>query len=209
MTFGFQCDEDTSSAILDEAFSAGITFIDTADVYPLGGGGRTAGVTEEIVGRWMKGHRDEVVLATKCFYPMSRRPWDQGNSRHHITNAIEASLQRLQTDRIDLYHLHQWDPPTPINESLGALDDLVHAGKIVYAGCSNFLAYQVARSLGRSETLGVARFDSVQPRYNLLFRQIERELLPLCSEEGVGVIPYNPMAGGLLTGKPRGGQPRP
>ena len=207
MTFVFQCDEDTSRAILDEAFSAGITFIDTADVYPLGGGGRTAGTTEEIVGRWMKGRRDDVVLATKCFYPMSRRPWDQGSSRHHIINALDASLRRLQTDRIDLYQLHAWDPRTPIDESLGALDDLVRAGKILYAGCSNFLAYQVARSLGRSEALGLARFDSVQPRYNLLFRQIERELLPLCSEEGIGVIPYNPMAGGFLTGKHRPGTP--
>ena len=151
----------------------------------------------------MRGKRDDVILASKCHYPMSRRPWDQGNSRQHIMSAIEASLRRLRTDHLDLYQLHAPDPNTPIDETLQALDDLVHSGKVRYVGCSNFLAYQVARSLGRSEVLGTARFDSIQPRYNLLFREIERELLPLCAEEGIGVIPYNPLAGGLLTGKHR------
>lgn len=208
MTFGFQCDDDTSFAILDAAFDHGITFIDTADVYPLGGSFATIGATEDIVGRWMRGRRDDVVLASKCHYPTSRRPWDQGNSRQHIMRAIEASLRRLRTDHLDLYQLHAWDPNTPIDETLQALDDLVRAGKVLHAGCSNFLAYQLARSLGRSEVLGTARFDSAQPRYNLLFREIERELLPLCAEEGIGVIPYNPLAGGLLTGKhARGGSP--
>jgi aryl-alcohol dehydrogenase-like predicted oxidoreductase len=134
---------------------------------------------------------------------MSARPWDRGNSRKHILDAIDGSLRRLRTDYIDLYQLHHWDPHTPIDETLRALDDVVRAGKARYVGCSNFHAYQVARALGRSEALGLARFDSVQPRYNLLFRQIERELLPLSREEGVGVIPYNPLAGGLLSGKHR------
>jgi len=208
MTFGYQCDVETSFAILDRAFEAGITFIDTADAYPLGGGYDTVGATEDILGRWMRGKRDDVILATKCFGPMSRRPWDRGNSRQHIMSAIDASLRRLRTDHIDLYQLHFWDERTPIDESLQALDDLVRTGKVRYVGCSNFLAYQLARATGRAEVLGTARFDCVQPRYNLLFREVERELLPLCAEEGIGVIPYNPIAGGLLTGKHRrGGQP--
>jgi 1-deoxyxylulose-5-phosphate synthase len=206
MTFGFQCDEDTSRAILDHAYDAGITFIDTADAYPLGATG-DYGRTEEIIGRWMAGRRDRVVLATKCHYPTGPARWDSGNSRKNILRAVEASLTRLGTDHIDLYQLHAPDPHTPIDESLKALDDLVRSGKVRYIGCSNFLAYQLARSLGRAEVLRVERFDSVQPRYNLLFREIERELLPLCRDEGVGVIPYNPLAGGLLTGKHQAGAP--
>ena len=132
---------------------------------------------------------------------MGRTPWDMGNSRRHIMDAIDASLRRLQTDFIDLYQLHFDDPGVPLEESLGALDDLVRVGKVRYIGCSNFLAYRLARALGKSEALGLARFDSVQPRYNLLFREFERELFPLCLEEGIGVIPYNPIAGGMLSGK--------
>lgn len=201
MTFGFQCDEETSSAIMDRAFDGGVTFFDTADVYPLGGGHERVGRTEEIVGKWLEGRRDRVILATKCFGRMGQPKWDGGNSRKHILDAIDGSLRRLGTDYIDLYQLHQYDPETPIDETLRALEDVVRAGKVRYVGCSNFLAYQLARSLGRSEAMGVVRMDSVQPRYNLLFRQIERELLPLCLEDGVGVIPYNPIAGGMLTGK--------
>ncbi len=207
MTFGLQCDEPTSVAILDRAAEDGMTFLDTADVYPLGGGLDTAGRTEEIVGRWLKGKREDFILATKCSGRMGRQAWQQGNSRKHILAAVDASLRRLQTDYIDLYQLHAPDPHTPIDETLQTMDDLVRVGKVRYIGCSNFLSYQVARAIGRSEVLGVARFDSVQPRYNLLFRQIERELLPLCAEEGIGVIPYNPIAGGLLSGKHRGGTP--
>jgi aryl-alcohol dehydrogenase (NADP+) len=203
MTFGLQCDEATSRAILDRAAAGGVTFLDTADVYPLGGGFETVGRTEEIVGRWLEGRRHDFVLATKCVGAMSDRRWDRGASRKHILDAIDGSLRRLRTDYVDLYQLHRPDPETPIDETLGALDDVVRAGKARYVGCSNFAAYQVARALGRSEVLGTARFDSVQPRYNLLFRQIERELLPLCREEGLGVIPYNPLAGGLLSGKHR------
>ena len=203
MTFGLQCDEATSAAILDRAAAGGITFIDTADVYPLGGSAATIGRTEEIVGRWLARRRHDVIVATKCFGATSAWPWDRGDSRKHILDAIDASLRRLRTDYVDLYQLHHPDADTPIDETLSALHDVVRAGKARYVGCSNFAAYQVARALGRSEVLGVARFDSVQPRYNLLFRQVERELLPLCREEGLAVIPYNPLAGGLLTGKHR------
>jgi aryl-alcohol dehydrogenase (NADP+) len=203
MTFGLQCDEPTSVAILDRAAAGGITFLDTSDVYPLGGGLDTVGRTEEILGRWLAPRRHDFVVATKCFGAMSARPWDRGLSRKHILDAIEGSLRRLRTDYVDLYQLHHPDAETPMDETLRALDDVVRAGKARYVGCSNYFAYQVARALGRSEVLGLARFDSVQPRYNLLFRQTERELLPLCQEEGIGVIPYNPLAGGFLSGKHR------
>jgi aryl-alcohol dehydrogenase (NADP+) len=203
MTFGLQCDETTSRAILDRAAAAGITFLDTSDVYPQGGAPATVGRTEEILGRWLEGRRHDFVLATKCFGAMSARPWDRGLSRKHVLDAIDASLRRLRTDYVDLYQLHHPDPTTPIDESLRALDDVVRAGKARYVGCSNYFAYQVARALGRSEVLGLVRLDCVQPRYNLLFRQVERELFPLCAEEGLGVIPYNPIAGGLLSGKHR------
>jgi 1-deoxyxylulose-5-phosphate synthase len=201
MTFGLQRDEPTAVAILDRAAEGGIDFLDTSDAYPLGGDLTTRGVTEEILGRWLRGKRDRFIVATKCFAPTGPAPFDAGNSRKHILAAVDASLRRLQTDYIDLYQLHGYDPETPIDETLGALDDLVHQGKVRYVGCSNFLTYQLVRAIGRSETLHLARFDSVQPRYNLLFRQIEREMLPFCGEEGVGVIPYNPIAGGLLSGK--------
>jgi aryl-alcohol dehydrogenase (NADP+) len=201
MTFGLQSDEATSRAILDRAAEGGITFIDTADVYPLGGDLGDVGRTEEIVGRWLEGRRDQFVLATKCFFPMGPNPWDQGNSRRHILAAVDASLRRLRTDWIDLYQLHNHDPQTPLDETLEALDSLVRSGKVRYVGCSNWLAYQLARGLERSTARGWTRFASVQPRYNLLFREFERELFPLCREERVGVIPYNPIAGGMLSGK--------
>ena len=201
MTFGLQSEESTAVAILDRAAEGGIDFLDTSDAYPLGGDLSTRGITEEILGRWLRGKRDRFIVATKCFAPTGPAPFDAGNSRKHILAAVDASLQRLQTDYIDLYQLHGYDQATPIDETLSALDNLVHAGKVRYIGCSNFLTYQLVRAIGRSETLRLARFDSVQPRYNLLFRQIEREMLPFCREEGVGVIPYNPIAGGLLSGK--------
>lgn len=203
MTFGLQCDEPSSVAILDRAAELGITFLDTADVYPLGGSVETVGRTEDILGRWLEKRRHEFVVATKCAGVMGPRSWDRGASRKHILDAIEGSLRRLRTDYVDLYQIHHPDPHTPMDETLRALDDVVRAGKARYIGCSNFPAYQVARALGRSEVLGTARFDAVQPRYNVLFRQPERELLPLCEEEGIGVIPYNPIAGGLLSGKHR------
>lgn len=203
MTFGLQCEEPMAVAILDRAAAGGVTFLDAADVYPVGGSLDTVGRTEEILGRWLVGRRHDFVLATKCAGVMGARPWDRGLSRKHILDAIDASLRRLRTDYVDLYQLHSPDRETPLDETLRALDDVVRAGKARYVGCSNFLAYQVARAVGRSEAQGLVRFDSVQPRYNLLFRQIERELLPLCREEGIGVIPYNPLAGGFLSGKHR------
>jgi aryl-alcohol dehydrogenase-like predicted oxidoreductase len=204
MTFGNQADEAVSRAIMDRAADGGVTFIDTADVYPFGGGLEMIGRTEEIIGRWLAGRRDEFVVATKGFGATSSRPFDQGNSRRHLFDAVEASLRRLGTDYLDLYQLHMYDNETPIDETLRALDDLVRSGKVRYIGCSNLLAYQLARALGRSDVFRIARLNSVQPRYNLLFRQVERELLPLALEEGIGVIPYNPLAGGLLSGKHQG-----
>jgi 1-deoxyxylulose-5-phosphate synthase len=201
MTFGLQCDEPSSVAILDRAAEGGIDFLDTSDAYPLGGDLSTRGLTEEILGRWLQGKRDRFIVATKCFVPTGPAPFDAGNSRKHIMSAVEDSLRRLQTDYIDVYQLHGYDRETPIDETLSALDDLVHQGKVRYVGCSNFLTYQLVRAIGRSETLRLTRLDSVQPRYNLLFRQIEREMLPYCDEEGVGVISYNPIAGGLLSGR--------
>jgi aryl-alcohol dehydrogenase (NADP+) len=210
MTFGFQCDDETSFAIMDAAYDAGITFWDTADIYPLGGPIETIGRTEELVGEWMRTGdrtREDIVLATKCFARTGPHRWDQGNNRKNIMRAIDASLRRLGTDYVDLYQIHFYDPNVHIDETLQAMDDLVRAGKVRYIGCSNTLAYQLARSIGRSELHGISRFESVQPRYNLLFREIERELLPLCGEDDVAVIPYNPLAGGMLTGKHRPGSP--
>ncbi|SAL23125.1 aldo/keto reductase [Caballeronia humi] len=203
MTFGLQTEEDASRSIMDKAADAGVNFIDTANVYPLGGTESVAGRTEEIVGRWLKGKRDRYILATKAVGKMGPSAWDQGASRKHLLDAIDASLKRLNTDYVDLYQLHSDDRDTPLDETLEALDTIVRQGKARYIGVSNFLAYRLARALGRSDVLGVSRFVSVQPRYNLLFRQIERELLPLATEEQLAVIPYNPLAGGLLTGKHR------
>lgn len=201
MTFGFQCDEARSHAIMDIAAAGGIDFIDTADVYPLGGGRATAGRTEEIVGGWLKGKRQDFILATKCVGQTGPRPWDQGMSRKHILEAIDASLRRLGTDYVDLYQLHGYDTLTPIDEALEALDAVVRAGKARYVGVSNWPAYKIARALGRAEVKSTARIASVQPRYNMLFRSFERDLLPMSQEEAIAVIPYNPLAGGLLTGK--------
>jgi len=206
MTFGQQCDQATSFAILDTAWNAGVNFVDTADVYPVPPDFKTAGDTEVIIGNWFKAHperRHETILATKCFFPMTGAANDGGASRRHIMDAIDASLRRLQTDFIDLYQLHSFDPNTPLDETLRALDDLVHSGKVRYVGCSNYRAYQLAKALWTSDKLGIARYDCVQPRYNLLYREYESDLLPLCQEENVGVIAYNPLAGGFLTGKHR------
>ena len=147
MTFGVQCDETTSFAIMDRAAEGGITFVDTADVYPLGGGHSTVGRTEEIVGRWMKGNRDRFVVATKCVGRTGPAAWDQGASRKHVMAAVEESLRRLDTDYIDLYQLHHPDPATPIDETLAALDDLVRSGKVRYVGCSNYSGWHVMKAM--------------------------------------------------------------
>jgi aryl-alcohol dehydrogenase-like predicted oxidoreductase len=201
MTFGLQTDEAGAIAILDKAFDAGVYFLDTADVYPLGGGVERAGRTEDIIGRWLRGKRDQVVLATKGFGQTGGMPFDVGNSRKHLVGALESSLRRLGTDYVDVYQLHRYDPETPLEETMETLDDLVRAGKVRYVGCSNFAAYRLAKANGIAELHGWSRFVSVQPRYNLLFRVIERDLLPLAVEDAIGVIPYNPIAGGLLSGK--------
>ncbi len=201
MTFGHQCDEPTSFAILDRAADRGVTFLDTADVYPIPPSPETAGRTEEIVGKWLQGKRDRFVLATKCRMRVGHGPNDEGLSRKHILNAVEDSLRRLRTDYIDLYQSHSPDPETPLEETMRAFDDLVRQGKVRYVGCSNYPAWQVALSRGICDRLNLARYDCVQPRYNLLYREIEAELLPLCRSEGLGVIVYNPLAGGFLSGK--------
>jgi aryl-alcohol dehydrogenase-like predicted oxidoreductase len=203
MTFGYQCDQQASFKIMDAAIERGVNFVDTADVYPVPVSLDRAGRTEEIVGKWLEGKRHSIVLATKCRMPMGPGPNDGGLSRKHILDAIDASLRRLGTDYVDLYQVHSPDPETPIDETLSALDTIVHSGKARYIGCSNFPAWELCRALWASDRLGLARFDSVQPRYNLLFREIEHELLPLCADQGVGVIVYNPLAGGFLSGKHR------
>lgn len=209
MTFAGQADEATSGRILDVATDRGVTFIDTADAYPIPPSPETAGRTEEIIGRWLEknGRRHEIVLATKCRIRVGHGANDQGLSRRHILAACEASLRRLKTDWIDLYQAHMPDPETPIDETLRAFDDLVRSGKVRYVGCSNYAAWQLALAIGTSERAGLARYDCVQPRYNILYREIETELLPLCRDQGVGVIVYNPLAGGMLTGKHAGDAP--
>lgn len=203
MTFGLQCDEQTSFAILDRAVEGGISLLDTADVYPLGGSLDTVGRTEEIIGRWMRErrNRDRLLVATKCAGAMGPGPNDVGLSRHHIMRSVDASLRRLGTDVIDLYQVHAFDPRTPVDETLRALDDIVRAGKVRYIGCSNYPAWRLADALRTSERLGIARYNTLQPRYNLLYREIETELLPLARAEGLGVLVYNPLAGGFLSGK--------
>ncbi len=205
MTFGLQTDQATSYEIMDRAFEGGVDFFDTADVYPLGGSLETVGRTEEIIGCWLRerGLRDRVLLATKCRGAMGPGTNDQGLSRHHILRAVEESLRRLGTDTIDLYQTHFFDPDTPIEETARALDDLVRSGKVRYVGCSNYPAWRLGEALATTERFGLARYESVQPRYNLLYREIETELVPLCLSEGLGMLVYNPLAGGLLSGKYR------
>jgi 1-deoxyxylulose-5-phosphate synthase len=208
MTFGLQVDEAASRNILDKAYDHGLIFLDTADAYPAGGTRETIGHTEAILGNWMsnKGNRDRMLIATKCFAPTRGGPNNWGLSRQHIMESIDQSLARLRTDHVDLYQAHGFDPQTPIAETLRAFEDLVTAGKVRYVGCSNYPAWRLGQALRAADTLGVAGYVSVQPRYNLLYREIEVELLPLCVDQGIGVIVYNPLAGGFLSGKYRRGQ---
>lgn len=201
MIFGRQIDEETSFAIMDKAFEAGVDFFDTANMY-------AGGETEKIIGRWMKSReaRDRILLASKCFAPMGPSANDKGLSRFAIQRAIEQSLRRLGTDVIDLYQVHAFDAATPIDETLRVLDDLIRSGKVRYIGCSNFSAWRLAEAHGVSARLNLERFESVQPRYNLMYREIETELLPYAKQSETAVIVYNPMAGGVLSGKYRRGQ---
>ncbi|HJN50799.1 MAG: aldo/keto reductase [Pseudomonadales bacterium] len=203
MTFGLQVDEEKSVEILDRACDLGLSFLDSADAYPLGGNRDTLGRTEEILGRWMKqrGNRQRLLIATKCFAPTRGGPNGRGLSRQHIMESIEASLTRLGTDHIDIYQSHGFDEFTPIEETLRAFQDLVTEGKVRYIGCSNYPAWRLGQALAAADRLGVGGYVSVQPRYNLLYREIETELLPLCRAEGLGVLVYNPLAGGFLSGK--------
>ncbi|WP_119065712.1 aldo/keto reductase [Rubrobacter indicoceani] len=205
MTFGRELDEEGSVGLLRMFFEAGGNFVDTADVYEVG-------LSEEITGRAMKSaglERDEVVLATKVRFPMGEGPNDVGLSRKHVISGCEASLRRLGTDYIDLYQVHMWDAATPLDETLSALTDLVRAGKVRYIGCSNYAAWQLVKALWRSELKGYERFVSIQPQYSLVERNIEREVVPACVEEGVGLMPWGPLGGGFLSGKYRRGQEPP
>ncbi len=204
MTFGAGADEATAFAIMDRFMEAGGTFLDTADVY-------NGGLTEEIVGRWIKerGVRDKIVLATKVYGTTGPAPNERGLSRIHVQRAVEDSLRRLQTEVIDLYQIHRWDFDAPPDETLEALNDLVRQGKVRYIGCSNLRAWQIAEYLRISDTHHWSRFVSLQPLYSALNRSIESEILPYCDRQGLGVIPYNPLAGGVLTGKYKRGQPLP
>ena len=204
MAFGRWIDEQASAAIIEAALENGINFIDTANYYGKGQDTEVpygTGESEEIIGRALKGRRDKIVLATKVGLNMGDGQNDRGLSRTHIMRQVEDSLKRLQTDYIDLYQVHRFDPNTPLEETLRALDDLVHQGKVRYIGCSNFAAWQIAKSHGISEKYNLAKFVSVQPQYNLLSREIETELLPFCESENVGVIVYSPLARGMLSGK--------
>jgi aryl-alcohol dehydrogenase-like predicted oxidoreductase len=205
MNFGDDCPEDESIRVIHRAMDAGINFLDTADVY-----GR--GVSETITGKALNqdGRRDRVFLATKVYNRMADDdPNAWGSHRFHVIKGCEDSLRRLGTDHIDLYQLHRPHPAVPIDETLRALDDLIRAGKVRYIGTSTFGAWQIVEALWASRELGLNRFVCEQPPYNLLDRRIERELLPMCRTYGIGTIPWAPLAGGLLTGKYRAGQPRP
>src|SRR5207253_2408346 len=199
MTFGREADEPTSRKLVDRFLETGGNFVDTADVY-------AEGESEEITGRALQGRRDDVVLTTKVRFPTGPGVNDVGASRRHIRMGIEASLRRLGTEWIDLYQIHCWDARTPLEETLSTLDDLVHEGKIRYAGASNYTAWQLAKSLGLAAGRGWDGFVSLQPEYSLITRDIERELLPLCREEGLAVLPWSPLAGGVLTWKYREGE---
>jgi len=209
MIFGSQVDEPAAHAVLDQAAELGIDFIDLADVYPVPPSLETAGRSEEIVGRWLQGRRSRFVVATKCVNRVGPAANDAGGSRKHVIEACEASLRRLGTDRIDLYYLHHSDVDAPFDETFEALDRLVQDGKVHYLGVSNFEAWQLGWFLALGAERRLARVTVVQPRYNLLNRVYERDLLPLCRAAGIGVVPYNPLGAGMLTGKYHRGQEPP
>jgi aryl-alcohol dehydrogenase-like predicted oxidoreductase len=203
LTFGRESSEEVSVQILDRFVAAGGNFIDTADSYSLGG-------SEEVLGRWLEGKkRDDVVIATKVRFPMGRGPNDLGLSRKHILSSVEASLRRLRTDYIDLYQVHCWDHVTPLEEILSTLNTLVQSGKVRYIGASNFSGWQIQKALDLSRRMGWEPFTCLQPQYNLLCRSTEWELVPVCLNEGLGILPWSPLRGGWLSGKYRRGMTAP
>jgi len=213
MQFGWSVGEADSHRIMSAAFEAGVNFFDTADVYSRWVEGNPGGVSESYIGAWIMQNnipRDQLVIATKVRNRMGEGPNDEGLSRARVMRAVEASLRRLQTDYIDLYQTHWPDADTPIEETLRAFDDLVRQGKVRYIGASNYPAWQLMQALWTSDKHNLARFDALQPHYNLIHRaEFERELRAVCETYGLGVIPYSPLAGGFLTGKYRHGQPLP
>ena len=197
MTFGNESDEEVAHAQLDRYVEVGGTIVDTADVY-------SAGVSEEIIGRWLTAHpasRERIVLATKGRFPMGEGPNDLGLGRGYLTRALEASLRRLQVDHVDLYQAHAWDPLTPIEETLAFFDDAVRAGKVRYVGVSNFVGWQLQKAALLADLGRLAPIVTLQPQYNLLVRDIEFELVDVCRNEGIGILPWSPLAGGWLSGK--------
>ncbi|MEZ4594478.1 MAG: aldo/keto reductase [Chloroflexota bacterium] len=192
--FGRKVDQAGVNDVIDAALDLGINFIDTADVY-------TGSDSETTLGHALKGRWDKFVLATKVYFKVGDGPNDYGASRYHIMNGVEASLRRLQSDHIDLYQMHRWDPLTPIEETMRALDDLVSSGKVRYIGASAYAAWQLAQANLLAEMRGWSRFVTVQSHYHMLEREVEKEVIPYCQAENVGFIPYFPLAGGFLTGK--------
>ncbi len=201
-TFGWYVDEQTSISIVNHALDLGINYIDTADWY-------NQGRSEEFVGKAVKGKRSQVTIATKFGLPMGEGPNERGGSRYHLVKAIDASLKRLDTDYIDLYQIHAFDPSTPLEETLRTLDTLVRAGKVRYIGCCNFAAWQICEALWTSRVNNLESFITAQSSYNLIERDIEQEVVPCCQAHDIGVIPWGPLAGGFLTGKYRRGKKAP
>jgi len=198
MSFGndtaWKLEVNQAQKLFNKALDLGINFFDTANVY-------SSGRSEEITGECLKGNRENVILATKVYFPTGDGPNDSGLSRLHIMNQIKASLKRLQTDHVDLYQIHRWDYNTPIQETMRALDEVVHRGFTYYIGASSMFAWQFLKALQTSDRLGLERFVSMQNHYNLLYREEEREMIPLCKEEGIALIPWSPLARGFLTGR--------
>jgi aryl-alcohol dehydrogenase (NADP+) len=205
MSFGRETETDwkldigAARPIVKRALDLGINFFDTANSY-------ARGRSEEVMGELLKDYRDHIVLATKVYFPMGEKPNQRGLSRVHITNQLQDSLRRLRTDHVDLYQIHRWDYDTPIEETLRTLDNLIHQGKVRYIGASSMWAWQFAKALWTSDRLGLERFVSMQDHYNLCYREEEREMIPLCRDQGVAILPWSPLARGFLTGKYKRGE---
>ena len=200
--FGRRLDAAATETVVHAALDAGVNMIDTSNSYG-------SGYSEEFIGRALNGRRHEAVIATKVSSRVSDGPNNAGNSRKHIYDQVDVSLRKLRTDYIDLYQIHWWDPNTPIEETLRALDELIRVGKVRYAGCSNFAAWQVCESHWTAKTLGINEFVSMQPHYSMLYRKPEEEMIPFCEKYGIGILPYYPLENGFLTGKYRRGKPVP